>query len=398
MNNYKKPLIPIAPVLSAFFRLFFRAKDLSSYPSLLSANSVRMTTSGRMGIALALEHAGIGKGDRVLVPAFHCSSMIEPVIWSGAEPVFYRIRKDTGVDMADVESKLDSSVKMIMVTHFFGFHQDMKSIKAFCDERGILILEDCAHGFFGSLAGKPIGSWGDYAIGSSMKFFPVYDGGCLVSDKRDLSTIQLTSAGKSFELKALLNAIENAREYKRLKLLNTLIHPLLWLKDFVWKLLKRNAGDKSTLSIGPGASDGGFDFEEAWVHKSMSTISEFIVSHIPKRKMVERRLENYRFLEESLSELEGIRPLHPSLPEGTVPYVYSVYVENPGPVFHDLKTKRVPIIRFGEFLWEGVDETVCPVSVEYSQHIFQFPCHQEFRQSELDWMVTEIKNTLKNYK
>ena len=45
-----------------------------------------------VAIALALKQMGIGPGDTVLVPSYHCASMIEPVIWAGATPLFYRIR------------------------------------------------------------------------------------------------------------------------------------------------------------------------------------------------------------------------------------------------------------------------------------------------------------------
>ena len=75
----------------------------------------KLVTSGRIAIALALRQMGIGPGDAVLVPSFHCASMIEPVTWSGATPVFYRINADTSVDLDDIAAKLDGTSKVLMV-------------------------------------------------------------------------------------------------------------------------------------------------------------------------------------------------------------------------------------------------------------------------------------------
>ena len=168
-----------------------------SCPSILDTGSVKFVTSGRVGIALALKHMGAGRNDKILVPAYHCSSMIEPVLWVGATPVYYRVHENASVDLADVRAKIDSATKALLVTHYFGFHQDMPAIRALCDEAGIAVIEDCAHAFFGTVAGHPPGWYGDYAIASSMKFFPVFDGGCLVSSRRGLDGIRILRAGSA---------------------------------------------------------------------------------------------------------------------------------------------------------------------------------------------------------
>ena len=91
----------------------------------------------------------IGKNDKVLLPAYHCIAMVEPVVWSNATPVFYKINADTSVDLDDIRTRLDSSTKLLLITHYFGFPQDLSKLRIFCDEHHILMLEDCAHAFFG---------------------------------------------------------------------------------------------------------------------------------------------------------------------------------------------------------------------------------------------------------
>ena len=150
---------------------------------------------------------GIKAGDKVLVPAYHSASMVPPVLHLGAEPVFYRVGADGSVDLADVAARLDGATRAIMVTHYFGFPQAMAAIRALCDAHGLQLLEDCAHSLFGSADGRPLGAWGDYAAASTMKFLPIYEGGCLVSARHPLDAVQLHSAGPGFEAKAMLAAL-----------------------------------------------------------------------------------------------------------------------------------------------------------------------------------------------
>lgn len=117
--------------------------------------------------------------------------MVEPVIWTEAVPVFYRIHPDTSVDLDNIRQLLNEGARALMVTHYFGFPQDMAAIRQLCNEKGVILIEDCAHAFFGETNEQPIGTIGDYAIASASKFFPVYDGGLLASSDSSINDIKL---------------------------------------------------------------------------------------------------------------------------------------------------------------------------------------------------------------
>ena len=227
MVNFPKPRIPTSPVLS--LASFSTAKH-QHVPSVLDAGGAKFVTSGKRAIALALQQMKIGKNDKVLLPAYHCIAMVEPVIWVKATPVFYKINSDTSVDLDDIQARLDGSTKLLLVVHYFGFPQNLPKICIFCNEHNILLLEDCAHSFFGEYDGRPLGSFGDYAIASTIKFFPTSEGGCLVSSRHPTSSLHLESAGVGFEMKAALNALERGFEYGRLGFLQKLIYLPMWLK------------------------------------------------------------------------------------------------------------------------------------------------------------------------
>jgi perosamine synthetase len=382
--------VPTAPVLSA---ASIRGEGGKHVPSILDAAEVKYVTSGRVAIGLALKQMGVGTNDSVLVPSYHCASMIEPVIWAGAKPIFYRIRPDTSVDLDDLATKIDGSTKVLMATNYFGFPQDLPALRAFCDARGLKLLEDCAHSFLGECKGKPIGSYGDYAIASSMKFFPIYEGGCLASARHSLASIKLHSAGLGFEAKVAFNTFEDGFEYHRLRGIKALLWLPMALKNFLWGQIKaRKAIDAKSLS--PGSSDGGFGFDPNWLGIRSSYFARTLLKLTSHRRVAELRRANYRKLFDALHTLPGCRPLFPSLPDGVYPWVFPLIVDDTKRVFKMLKCDGVPIIRFGEYLWQGVDASVCPVSVELSQRVLQFPCHQELRSEEIDWMIAKIKDVL----
>jgi dTDP-4-amino-4,6-dideoxygalactose transaminase len=388
--DYPRSRLPVAPALS--LASFFRMAGPPA-PSILDAGEVRFVTSGRVAIALALKQMGVGPGDTVLVPSYHCASMIEPVIWAGATPLFYRIRPDTTADLDDLAVKAAGagSVKALMATNYYGFHQPLPALRAFCDARGIRLLEDCAHSFLGHHAGRPLGAWGDYAIASSMKFFPVYEGGCLVSARHRLDGVQLQPAGAAFEAKVLLNSIENGFAYGRLPLLRALMALPMAAKNALWGVIKaRRHGDAPALA--PGSSDGGFGFDPAWLTKRSSLYSRVMLRLVSPRRMGELRRRNYRRLYDALSALPGCRPLFPTLPDGVYPWVFPLLCDEPQALFRQLKGAGVPVIRFGEYLWPGVDASVCANSVDLSRRVLQFPCHQELRDDEIEWMIGQVRS------
>jgi dTDP-4-amino-4,6-dideoxygalactose transaminase len=422
-NLPERPRIPLAPVLSgaslrgrgkrrvrgpgsdAIWDAMRGAARGSAPASVLDAGQVRLVTSGRVAIALALREMGVGAGDAVLVPAYHSPSMIPPVLHLGASPVFYRLRADTSVDLDDVAAKLTPGVKVLMVTHYFGFIQDLSLLRAFCDARGLLLLEDCAHAFFGEHGGLPVGAWGDYAAASSMKFFPAYEGGALVSARHSLDGVALRPAGAGFEAKAALATLEKGFDYGRLPLLRALLAPPLWLKNAAWSRLKarrkaaavaKGVPADTAPPLAPSSSDSGFEFDPGWLDKRSSWLSRLLVTRVPGARIVAERRRRYLKLEAALRGLPRARPLFAALPDTVCPWMFPMLADDPEALFDEVRAAGVPVTRFARPLWPGVDESVCATSSMLSRHVLAFPCHQELREDELDWMIATLRTMLQS--
>ena len=387
--EYPEPKVPAHPVLSwGTFGGGVSARN----PSVLDVGNRLDVMSGRMALAHALQHMGAGPGTKILVPAYHCTALVEPIVWRSATPVFYRTHPDLTADLEDLARKVDASTRALIVIHYFGFPQDLGALRAFCDAHGLLLIEDCAHAFFGECQGRPLGSVGDYAIASWWKFFPMLEGGCLTSGRFPVGRIPLRGSGFPFEARSMVNALERAGHQGRLRPLSWLLAALFKLKDTVlaWRK-RRQRPDAEQRTLVPTGSPA---FDAHWIDRRPSRFSRFVARAAGRSRIVRRRRENYLRLQQALRDQPGCSLVFDDLPPGVVPYVFPLLVDEPERVFPLLKRRGVPIIRFGEYLWSGVDETTCSVAADYSRRLFQFPCHQELRESELAWILDEVRSGL----
>jgi dTDP-4-amino-4,6-dideoxygalactose transaminase len=358
-------------------------------PSVLDAGPALQVTSGRVALAMALKAAGAGPGDTVLVPAWHSQSMVPPVEWCGAQVVFYRLLADTSPDLDDIALKAGPSCKAIMATHFFGFPRDLAGLRQLCDARAIALVEDCAHAFFG-----PVGAWGDYVAASSMKFFPTYEGGCLVSARRPLPHA-VSGGGAGFEAKAALAALERSFEHGRLAGLRAALWAPMRLKDAAWRRLKAHRNAPAQLA--PSSSDSSCRLDPQWIGKRSALFSRAVVKFASRARIAARRREHYSLMAQALDGVAGCQPLFARLPDGVVPWMYPVLVDDADAAARALGLAGLPVTRFGYPQWPGMDPATCMVSARLARHVLAFPCHQELTARELARLAEGARTVLEQH-
>ncbi len=388
------PDAPVKPILSL---AGFTRHGPAPIPSVLDAGNVVHVTTGRVAIALALEIMGLEPGQKILVPAYHCASMIMPLSWVRAEPAFYRVREDMSVDLDDVAAKIDGSAKALMVTHYFGFPQDMLRIRRFCDDHGLKLVEDCAHSFFGRVDGRPVGAYGDFAIGSPRKFFPAFDGGCLVSRNCDLKAIRTREQGLGANLKAVLTLSQDAIGFGRLSALGPVVDGLKTVRDRLRGPQAETDAASAEASGNPAADNSGDfgEFDGAWIDKKPMAVSRAVMRTFSNEYVIARRRRNYGILLHELENLPACRPLNPELPDDVVPYMFPIWIDKLDRIFPRLEDDAVPMQRFGQFLAPGIDESVCEVSARLSHHALQLPCHQALSEDELASIVDRVRRAVR---
>ena len=121
--------------------------------------------SGTSGLHLGLLAAGIGPGDEVIVPSFTFAATANSVALTGATPVFADIElTHFCLDPADVEARITPRTKAIMPVHLFGHPADLSALGSVADRHGLVLFEDAAQAHGATYDGKPVGSFGRFAM------------------------------------------------------------------------------------------------------------------------------------------------------------------------------------------------------------------------------------------
>ena len=139
--------------------------------------------NGTDALTLALKAWGIGPGDAVFVPDFTFFASAEVVALEGATPVFVDVDDTTfNIDVVSLEKAISRTLadgqltpKVIVAVDLFGLPANYPVVKSVAQKYGLLILEDGAQGFGGTINGQKACSFGDIATTS---FFPAKPLGC----------------------------------------------------------------------------------------------------------------------------------------------------------------------------------------------------------------------------
>jgi CelD/BcsL family acetyltransferase involved in cellulose biosynthesis len=153
-----------------------RAKSLP-YP--LDGDDCVVVSRGRHAIWLAAQALGLGPGASVLAPAWHHGAEIEALRSSGARVDLYDLDDELAPDPDELAALAGPRTRALVITHYLGFPQDAARWRAWCDERGLLLIEDAAHACLARGDTGPVGSLGDAAIWCLFKSFSVPDGAAL---------------------------------------------------------------------------------------------------------------------------------------------------------------------------------------------------------------------------
>ncbi len=149
----------------------------------LGVPKVLLTTSCTHALEMAALLLNIKPGDEVILPAFTFVSSVNAFVLRGALPVFVDIREDTlNLDETKLEQAITKRTKVIVPVHYAGVGCEMDVIMAIAKRYGIAVVEDNAHGLFGTYNGQQLGTFGCLATQSfhETKNFSCGEGGALL--------------------------------------------------------------------------------------------------------------------------------------------------------------------------------------------------------------------------
>ncbi len=134
---------------------------------------------------------GFGPGDEVLCPSLTFAASANSIRYTGATPVFCDIvgPEHINIDPKDIEAKITSRTKGIVVVHMAGFPCQMDEIMAIAKKHNLKVVEDACHGPLSEYKGKKLGTIGDCAAFSffSNKNISTGEGGMFITNNEELA-------------------------------------------------------------------------------------------------------------------------------------------------------------------------------------------------------------------
>ncbi len=157
-------------------------KNFAKYIGVKEAVAV---SSGTAALHTALMAAGIGKGSKVMVPAYSFFATVSTVFAVGAEPVF----ADIDPESFCIAPGSMEDIQAVIPVHLYGNPADMEHINSTAAEHDVTVIEDACQAHGAEYQGKKTGALGHIGCFSfyATKNMVTGEGGMLTTDDSELA-------------------------------------------------------------------------------------------------------------------------------------------------------------------------------------------------------------------
>lgn len=312
--------------------------------------------------------------------------MIEPALSLGVQIRLYPLNADLSPDLATLKLMLSgpgSQRRAVLLTHYFGFQQDVVTVKAVCDAAGATLIEDASHAFVTDPAlgppldlGDEIGRVAEIGVASPYKFLPAPDGGLLWTAADRAPAPLPRPAPLSDELRAWMRFARALLTKPSSSLPDPVPDPAApaapareWVEPLQLPSPSYQPDLEGQRSLG---------------------LTRWLMARADADAIRVARRRHYRRWSEVVAGLPSASALRTELDERTVPYMFPLLLDNAEPLFSRLKAAGLPIWR-----WDEQVESTCRVSRSYRLRLLHLPCHEGLDDKNLDWMTALLRRELK---
>jgi len=182
--------LSMGPEVQAFEREF---------AELVGVKHAFAVSNGTAALHLSYLALGLGPGDEILQPAINFVAAANMTVAVGATPVFSDIIgiEQPTIDPVDLEKRITSKTRAVVVMHYGGFLCRMAEISAICKRQGLFLIEDACHAVGARYLDQQTryphnemaGTLGDISAFSffSNKNLPTGEGGMVTTNRDDLA-------------------------------------------------------------------------------------------------------------------------------------------------------------------------------------------------------------------
>lgn len=330
-------------------------------PFPLAEPTCSLFARARHALWQGVQALGLAPGDEVLVPAYHHGSEIEALARAGLALRFYDATPTLAPDEDELESLLGPRVRALHLTHYLGFPQDAPRWRAWCDARGLLLLEDAAQAWLAARDGQPAGSLGDLAIFCLYKTFGVPDGAALV--------VRAPAPGP--DSRPRLGLVPLARRHAA------------WLLAQADGLV-RPAGNDRERDYSP---EEDFTLGDPGAAPAAATLA--LLPRVVEEPAAGRRRANYRLLLDDLAE--HVPAPFADLPEGASPFAFPVESDGKARLLTRLAGSGIAALDFWSVPHPSLPAARFPGAAARRARTLGLPVHQALDPDDVERIARAVR-------
>ena len=194
----------------------------SKYAIMINSGS----SANLLMVSVIKEKFNLVEGDEILVPNVTWPTTVYPIIQNGLKPVFCDVDESFNIDIESIKRMTSEKTRAIFVVHLLGQPAKINQIKEFCEEKNLILIEDCCESTGAKSGGIKVGNFG--LMGSFSFYFghhiTTIEGGMITTNDFELYDLL-----KSFRSHGWIKGTEREGTYSDFK-----------NKDFVFDVVGYN--------------------------------------------------------------------------------------------------------------------------------------------------------------
>ena len=310
--------------------------------------------------------------DEVLVPAFVCIALVEPILAAGYKVRFFDNPSLTGSDLELVRSLASDRTLAVVAVHYFGYRQDTAGLAAFCRDRGILLIENFTH----SLPVRDFVAHPDrlercdVALFSLKKMLPAPDGGFVVHRRSLHASVPREAPPRRMPiLQELYRSAERTLQTRR------------WRSSNGEAANPVQVPQADSVAAEIAASMHGLDVDRAgW---GVSSASRRIWESADLDSIAASRRRNFGLIREALRGMPEIEfPFRDAPPDSClwgVPFL----VRGIPDYDYKLRSAGLPLFTFARALHPGLGRDGFPIARVWAAQLKILPVHQDLMPDDI---------------
>lgn len=337
-----------------------------------------LTHLARTALTQAYRALELRAGDEVLVPAFHCGVEADAARHAGASVRYYPVPASLAIDPDVIARRMGARTRAVIAVHYFGIPQSLAEVAELCRERGAALVEDCAHvAACRPSAARGPGSWGDAAVYSMPKFYPVPDGGILALRDgwpKAAASIALRPPPRgALARRTARLLLDHRREGKVPARAERPVAERATVEPEPAKPVKPTRYDPASSAYDPNVSDAA---ASCWTRR--------ILLRVDFEEVARMRRQNYNYLVHAVTQIGGVALVARAFPESEVPMVLPVRVRDASGVADRMRARGVGAYRLGARLPLDSDAADLGEARGLRDTLLGLPIHQNLRPPQLD--------------